>query len=259
MRLLLQDVRAAGATPSEARAVWQEALIRMSARARASTPERVVDAILSGRRRDRASARARSEDGRGRRRGGRGVRAGRAAPRCRPPSASTCARKCSGGRWRRSRPTVQTIGFAGFFGLPIEVLPLGRHRGGAQCPVSAQARLRGVRGDQGARARPSGRRSRACARCARMRRRRGRPSSNRPCPPSPMSRRRGLLFAGKLVGDSLGRTRRGDASRGARARRVGGEAARALDRVLADRRADRGHHRRAALATAQTVLKGHCR
>jgi uncharacterized protein YbcC (UPF0753/DUF2309 family) len=30
---------------------------------------------------------------------------------------------------------VQTIGFAGFFGLPIEYVPLGQSRGGAQCPV----------------------------------------------------------------------------------------------------------------------------
>jgi uncharacterized protein YbcC (UPF0753/DUF2309 family) len=32
-------------------------------------------------------------------------------------------------------PDVQTIGFAGFFGFPIEYVPIGRERGGAQCPV----------------------------------------------------------------------------------------------------------------------------
>jgi hypothetical protein len=32
-------------------------------------------------------------------------------------------------------PDVQTIGFAGFFGLPIEYIPIGQLKGGAQCPV----------------------------------------------------------------------------------------------------------------------------
>ena len=32
-------------------------------------------------------------------------------------------------------PDVETIGFAGFFGFPIEYVPIGRDRGGAQCPV----------------------------------------------------------------------------------------------------------------------------
>ena len=32
-------------------------------------------------------------------------------------------------------PGVQTIGFAGFFGYPIEYVPIGHLRGGAQCPV----------------------------------------------------------------------------------------------------------------------------
>ncbi len=32
-------------------------------------------------------------------------------------------------------PSVQTIGFAGFFGYPIEYVPIGHLRGGAQCPV----------------------------------------------------------------------------------------------------------------------------
>lgn len=32
-------------------------------------------------------------------------------------------------------PDVETIGFAGFFGFPIEYVPIGRLRGGAQCPV----------------------------------------------------------------------------------------------------------------------------
>ena len=32
-------------------------------------------------------------------------------------------------------PDVETIGFAGFFGFPIEYVPLGHTHGGAQCPV----------------------------------------------------------------------------------------------------------------------------
>ncbi|MGB5696936.1 MAG: DUF2309 domain-containing protein [Polyangiales bacterium] len=32
-------------------------------------------------------------------------------------------------------PAVQTIGFAGFFGFPIEYVPIGRQSGSAQCPV----------------------------------------------------------------------------------------------------------------------------
>ena len=32
-------------------------------------------------------------------------------------------------------PAAETIGFAGFFGYPIEYVPIGRDTGGAQCPV----------------------------------------------------------------------------------------------------------------------------
>ena len=32
-------------------------------------------------------------------------------------------------------PDAETIGFAGFFGFPIEYVPIGRDSGGAQCPV----------------------------------------------------------------------------------------------------------------------------
>jgi len=32
-------------------------------------------------------------------------------------------------------PQVETLGFAGFFGYPIEYVPIGHVRGGAQCPV----------------------------------------------------------------------------------------------------------------------------
>ena len=32
-------------------------------------------------------------------------------------------------------PRIETIGFAGFFGLPIEYIPFGKHDGASQCPV----------------------------------------------------------------------------------------------------------------------------
>ncbi len=32
-------------------------------------------------------------------------------------------------------PEAETIGFAGFFGFPLEFIPIGHERGGAQCPV----------------------------------------------------------------------------------------------------------------------------
>ncbi|MEZ5816993.1 MAG: DUF2309 domain-containing protein [Hyphomicrobiaceae bacterium] len=32
-------------------------------------------------------------------------------------------------------PGIETIGFAGFFGFPIEYVPIGQEHGGAQCPV----------------------------------------------------------------------------------------------------------------------------
>ncbi|MHB2169327.1 YbcC family protein [Alsobacter sp. R-9] len=32
-------------------------------------------------------------------------------------------------------PKAETVGFAGFFGFPIEYVPIGHSRGGAQCPV----------------------------------------------------------------------------------------------------------------------------
>ncbi|GAB6048088.1 DUF2309 domain-containing protein [Methyloparacoccus murrellii] len=39
-------------------------------------------------------------------------------------------------------PELETLGFAGFFGFPIEYIPLGHHRGAAQCPVLIAPRHR---------------------------------------------------------------------------------------------------------------------
>jgi len=41
-----------------------------------------------------------------------------------------------------SSPEVETLGFAGFFGFPIEYIPLGHHHGSAQCPVLIAPRYR---------------------------------------------------------------------------------------------------------------------
>jgi uncharacterized protein len=51
-------------------------------------------------------------------------------------------------------PGAQTIGFAGFFGYPIEFVPIGRETGGAQCPVlltpafTIIEQVRGASGDE---------------------------------------------------------------------------------------------------------------
>jgi len=37
---------------------------------------------------------------------------------------------------------IETIGFAGFFGLPIEYIPFGKHEGAAQCPVLLTPKFR---------------------------------------------------------------------------------------------------------------------
>lgn len=39
-------------------------------------------------------------------------------------------------------PKVETIGFAGFFGLPIEYIPFGQHDGPSQCPVLLTPKFR---------------------------------------------------------------------------------------------------------------------
>ena len=39
-------------------------------------------------------------------------------------------------------PKIETIGFAGFFGLPIEYIPFGKHAGTSQCPVLLTPKFR---------------------------------------------------------------------------------------------------------------------
>jgi uncharacterized protein len=39
-------------------------------------------------------------------------------------------------------PRIETLGFAGFFGLPIEYIPFGKHDGASQCPVLLTPKFR---------------------------------------------------------------------------------------------------------------------
>ena len=39
-------------------------------------------------------------------------------------------------------PEIETVGFAGFFGLPIEYIPFGKHEGASQCPVLLTPKFR---------------------------------------------------------------------------------------------------------------------
>jgi hypothetical protein len=91
-------------------------------------------------------------------------------------------------------PEIGTGGFAGFFGFPIEYVPLGHDTGGAQCPVllSPKARVReGLRGADAAE-------ERAATDLRRLRRgvaARGAASGPRPPRASRSSSRRGCCTA----------------------------------------------------------------
>ena len=162
-------------------------------RADAPTPDLVVDTILQEAA-ERATS-ARSPRSRLRRR----PRRRRHGRRCRPPSASTSARRCSAARWRPStrgsdaRASRASSGcrsaHRGFASdveelrLPVLLNPAVSSRAGG--PEDAEA-------DQAAR---FGRRARRAP---------GAASSWRPSPPSPSSRRAGPLYAGKLLRDALG-------------------------------------------------------
>lgn len=103
-------------------------------------------------------------------------------------------------------PGAQTIGFAGFFGFPIEYVPIGRETGGAQCPVLLKPAFVVCEAVEGASEQEEAR-----VLSLRLRRRRAL-KAWKAFKLSAVSsfayvETAGLLFAGKLIGDSAGLTR----------------------------------------------------
>ncbi len=103
-------------------------------------------------------------------------------------------------------PDVATIGFAGFFGYPIEYIPIGNLRGGAQCPVLLTPAFTVCESVLGV----SPEDDEEILQQRRLRRRVAKAwkSFKLSAVSSFMYvETAGLLFAGKLIGDSLGVTR----------------------------------------------------
>lgn len=112
--------------------------------------------------------------------------------------------------YRRALETValgvETLGFAGFFGFPIEYVPLGHAEGGAQCPVLLAPKFVVREGIKGA----SAEEETEILGLRLLRRRAGKAwRSFKTAAVSCFSyvETAGLLFAAKLAGDSLGLTR----------------------------------------------------
>ena len=134
----------------------------------------------------------------------------KADARCRPAVQAAFCIDVRSEVFRRSlemvSPSVETIGFAGFFGFPIEYVPIGRSTGGAQCPVLLKPAFvvcEEVSGTSEAEA------NRILA--LRLLRRRA-AKAWKAFKLSAVSsftyvETAGLLFAGKLIGDSAGLTR----------------------------------------------------
>jgi uncharacterized protein YbcC (UPF0753/DUF2309 family) len=103
-------------------------------------------------------------------------------------------------------PDAQTIGFAGFFGYPIEYVPIGNLRGGAQCPVLLKPAFTVCETVLGATEEADDR----ILQLRRLRRRAAKAWKSFKI--SAVSsfiyvKTAGLLFAGKILSDSLGLTR----------------------------------------------------
>jgi len=103
-------------------------------------------------------------------------------------------------------PDVQTVGFAGFFGFPIEYVPIGHRTGGAQCPVLLTPAFTVCEavGD----ASPEEDQEILCLRLLRRRAAKAWKSFKTAAVSSFIFvETAGLLFAGKIVSDSLALTR----------------------------------------------------
>jgi uncharacterized protein YbcC (UPF0753/DUF2309 family) len=103
-------------------------------------------------------------------------------------------------------PDAETIGFAGFFGYPIEYIPIGRETGGAQCPVLLTPAFTVTEAVNGA----SANQETEILGLRLLRRRAAK--AWKAFKLSAVSsftyvETAGLFFAGKLVGDTLGLTR----------------------------------------------------
>ncbi|WP_211103979.1 putative inorganic carbon transporter subunit DabA [Skermanella pratensis] len=85
-------------------------------------------------------------------------------------------------------PEAETVGFAGFFGFPIEYVPIGRVTGGAQCPVLLKPAFVVCEAVKQA-SEEEETEILGCACCAGVRPRPGSRSRHRRCRPSPMWRR----------------------------------------------------------------------
>jgi len=112
--------------------------------------------------------------------------------------------------YRRALETVcreaETIGFAGFFGFPIEYVPIGRIQGGAQCPVLLKPSLVVCEAVAGV----SEKEEQHILGSRLLRRRAGKAwKSFKLSAVSSFTyvETMGLMFASKLVGDSFGMTR----------------------------------------------------
>jgi uncharacterized protein YbcC (UPF0753/DUF2309 family) len=103
-------------------------------------------------------------------------------------------------------PEAETIGVAGFFGVPMEYVPIGRERGGAQCPVLLKPDFIVCEAVKGASEQEESRILRL-----RLLRRRVRKALKAfkllAVSSFAYVETAGLLFVGKLIGDSAGLTR----------------------------------------------------